>query len=68
MASVIDKINEAYKADDLQVNLEETDRIYDVGDIVGAKDDATGQGAVQEVTKKIITIENGDVNIRYEVD
>ena len=68
VAGAIDKINTAYKADDLKINLEETDRIYDVGDIVGAKDDVTGQGAVQEVTKKIITIENGDVNIRYEVD
>ena len=64
----ISRISEVYKAEDLKINLEETDRIYDVGDIVGASDDVTGQSAVQEVTKKIITIEDGDVNIRYEVD
>ena len=64
----VSRISEAYKPEDLKINLEETDRIYDIGDIVGARDTVTGQAAVQEVTKKIITIEDGDVSIRYEVD
>ena len=64
---VIDKFQEYYGSDDLQISLEETDRVYDVGDIVGARESVTGITTIQEVVKKIITITNDDVEIKYEV-
>lgn len=41
--------------------------IYDVGDIVGAKENVTGISAAEKITKKIVTISGGKVNIEYKV-
>lgn len=63
----IEKFEEYYGSDDLKISLEETDRVYDVGDIVGARESVTGITTIQEVVKKIITITNDDIEIKYEV-
>ena len=42
-------------------------RILFIGDIVGAKENVTGISVWQPITKKIIKIINGKINIDYEV-
>ena len=68
VADAIEMLEEYSAADELDIDLEETDQIYDVGDIVGTREEVTGIEAIQEVVKKIITISNDDIVIRYEVD
>ena len=68
VAEGIERLGDFYADDKLNINLSETDRVYDVGDIVGSREDVTGVETVQEVTKKIIRINNNDIDIRYEVD
>lgn len=67
VAEVIEKLAEYHASDDLNIDLEETERVYDVGDLVGTIEQVTGLDAVQEVIKKIIKIQNDDIVISYEV-
>ncbi len=41
--------------------------VYDVGDIVGAKEIVTGTFVKEKITKKIVTINKGQTNIEYKV-
>lgn len=66
--SAVERIEKAHQADDMKIALEETEQVYDVGDIVGTSEETTGITAVQEVCKKIIKINNDDVTITYEVN
>lgn len=61
------KLEEAWQADDLDIDLEETDQVYDIGDLVGCIEHTTGITTIQEVSKKIIKITNNDISIKYEV-
>jgi len=61
------KFEEYSKADKLQMDLESEEVIYDVGDIVGAEEPITGIVASEKITKKIVTIRQGEVNIQYKV-
>ena len=63
----LEKMQEYYNADVLDIDLEETEQVYDVGDMVGAMDEVTGIETVQEVTKKIISIKDNNTSITYEV-
>ena len=67
VASAIEKLEAYHKSDDLEIDMEERDQVYDVGDIVGATEQVTGLRTTQEVLKKIIKITNDDVAISYEV-
>ena len=62
------RLEEAHQSDYLNIELEETEQTYDVGDIVGSMESKTGISAVQEVVKKIIKINNDDITISYEVN
>ena len=64
----IERLEAAHQSDHLEIDLEETERTYDVGDLVGSTERETGITAVQEVVKKIIKIVNNDVTISYEVN
>ena len=61
------RLDEAWQTDSMGIALEETDVVYDIGDIIGVLEPKTGIDTVQEVVKKIIKIENDDVSIEYEV-
>lgn len=65
--SAVERIEAAHQADLTNIALEETEQIYDVGDIVGTSENTTGITVVQEVSKKVIKIDNDDVTITYEV-
>ena len=68
VAGAIERLKEYSASDELGIDLGETDQVYDVGDIVGTREEVTGMEAIQEVVKKIIRITNDDITIRYEVD
>ena len=67
VSQAVQRFEDAYDTDTLKIDLEETEQAYDIGDIVGAVDEATGISTTQEVTQKIIKINNDDVTITYEV-
>lgn len=68
VAQAIQKIQDANNADALKIDLEETEQTYDIGDIVGAIENVTGISTIQEITQKIVKINNDDVTITYEVN
>lgn len=63
-----DRLAELLKQDDLSVSLEEDGDIYDVGDVVGAADNVTGISIAVPISKKIVSIQNGNVTISYETE
>lgn len=65
--SALERFEEAYASDELEISLEETGQVYDIGDLVGSRDEITDITSVHEVVKKIVKITNDDVSIRYEV-
>ena len=60
------KMQEYYNCDKIDIKLDDS-YDYDIGDIVGAKENVTGISVWQPITKKIIKIVNGKINIDYEV-
>lgn len=63
----IDKINESWNSDEIECEFNAGDESYDVGDIVGAKDNVTGVEVVIPVTKKIIKFDKNTIKIQYKV-
>lgn len=51
----------------LQMDFDSEEKIYDIGDIVGAMEITTKISAVEQIIKKIVTIDKGTVNIEYKV-
>lgn len=62
----IDALKEAWDADSLNVNFD-ADKMYDIGDIVGAKENTTGIFVSKEVSKKIVTIQDDKITVSHEV-
>ena len=62
-----EKFKEYANADKLQTDFASEEVIYDVGDIVGGKESITGIVVSEKITKKIVTIRQGEVNIQYKV-
>ena len=63
----IDRLNDLALADEVEASLDEDGDQYEIQDIVGATDNVTGLTATAEITKKIVTIENGQITISYKV-
>lgn len=61
------RLKELWNQDELYINLDDTNDIYDIGDIVGAYDSVTKTTVKAEIRKKIVTIKDGTVTISYEV-
>lgn len=62
-----EKFIELANTDKVQMDFTADDTTYDVGDIIGAKEIVTGTVASAKITKKIVTIRQGEVNIQYKV-
>lgn len=61
------RLLEAYSgADSLEVNFQ-NDESYDIGDIVGAREEITGTSVSRKVVKKIVTINKKGINIECQV-
>ena len=63
----IDRLKELAQADEVDVALDEDNEQYEIQDLVGATDNITGLTVSAEITKKIVTIDNGQVTISYKV-
>lgn len=63
----IDKFKELALADEVEASLDEGSNQYEIQDIVGATDNIIGLTANAEITKKIVTIDNGQITISYKV-
>ena len=63
----IDRLKELALADEVEASLDEDSNQYEIQDLVGATDNITGLTATAEITKKIVTIENGQITISYKV-
>lgn len=62
-----EKLAEYAVSNSVKMDFPAENNTYDVGDIVGAKENVTGISAVEKITKKIVTISGGKVNIEYKV-
>ena len=63
----IEKLQEAWNQDHISIGLDSDQESFDIGDVVGAVDQITGMEGKAEITKKIVTINNEDITISYEV-
>ena len=63
----INRLKELSIADEVEASLEEDSNQYEIQDILGATDNIIGLTATAEITKKIVTIDNGQINISYKV-
>lgn len=64
----IEVIQNSWAADKLDFDFNADNESYDIGDIVGAREEITETTATKEITKKIITIKNNDITISYPTD
>lgn len=62
-----DRLEKYLSVDKIQMDFTAEDNTYDVGDLIGAKENITGLVATAKITKKIVTIRQGEVNIQYKV-
>lgn len=63
----IDMILESWASDELEYSFDPDEECFDVGDIVGAKEEVTGAEVNAEITKKIVTISSNTKMISYKV-
>ena len=64
----IEKMQALLNSDKISVDFDERMDDYDVGDTVGTFDAVTGLRIIATITKKIITIKNGQINIDISTD
>lgn len=63
-----EKLSEIYNSDEINISIDSNSSIdYDVGDIIGARDNTTGIFVSQPISKKIVKIEKNKKSIEYEV-
>ena len=63
----IELIKESWNADDVDFNFDSDAESYDIGDLIGAKEQTTGIAVSAEITKKIVKIDKGKTTINYKV-
>lgn len=60
-------LQEESVTDVVQMDFASEEKVYDIGDIIGSKEVTTGITAIEKITKKIVNISQGEVNIEYKV-
>ena len=63
----MEQLKAMWGQDEMSVDFDGTSGSYDVGDIVGAFDNITGLSISAVISKKIVTIKNGQITISYKV-
>lgn len=63
----IERIMESWASNEIDFDFTADDFVYDIGDIVGAKERLTGIEVNAEITKKIVKIQNNETTISYKV-
>ena len=59
-------LKESWYSDSLEIDMDSTQN-YDIGDIVGARENITGIFIARPITKKIVTIKNDTVTVSHKV-
>lgn len=67
LQSGTEELQSLWGQDELSIAFDAEEDSFDIGDIVGAIDNITGIQISAEITKKIVSIENGQPIISYEV-
>ncbi|MBQ3834603.1 MAG: hypothetical protein II816_03725 [Elusimicrobia bacterium] len=62
----IELLKAEWNTDKLQINFDST-KTYDIGDIVGARENVTGIFMAKEIVKKIVSIDDETVTISHKV-
>ena len=62
----LEQLKKLLTGDSVKVDLE-LQGSYDIGDIVGAHEQTTGISVWQPITKKIVSIQDGQESITYEI-
>jgi hypothetical protein len=65
--SGIEKLKSYISEDTAKMDFDAESTVYDIGDIVGAKEIITGCFVKEKIAKKIVTIKKGKTNIEYKV-
>jgi len=63
----IDKMRQAWNSNELEYGFDSNDENYDIGDIVGAREETTETEVRAEISKKIVTVQNKAITVSYEV-
>jgi len=63
----IDIIRESWASNEINFTFDSDDECFDVGDVVGAVEFITGIAVADEITKKIVTINDYTTTINYKV-
>lgn len=63
-----DELKSLWDQDNLSMDFDESMDSYDVGDIIGARDNVTGVAVASAITKKIVTIKDGRISIDLSTD
>lgn len=62
-----EKLQESGSTDSVGMNFDAESTVYDIGDIVGARETITGVTVSEKITKKIVKIQGGEIDIEYKV-
>ena len=65
--SGIEKFKEFISDGTANIDFDAEENVYDIGDIVGNKDNVTGIYVSSQIVKKIVTVEKELIKIKYEV-
>ena len=63
----IDIIKESWNSNTVSFDFDADASVYDIGDIVGAREIVTGTEVATDITKKIVNIKRETITIQYEV-
>lgn len=63
----IDIIKEAWNSNEVSMDFDSNDTVYDIGDIVGARERITEIEVAADITKKIVNISGKSTTIQYKV-
>lgn len=63
----IDIIKESWNSNTVSFDFDSEALVYDIGDIVGAKEIVTGTEVAADITKKIVNIKRETITIQYKV-
>lgn len=60
-------LEKSWNSDSVKIDFTNASSVYDIGDIVGAKENTTGISISQRIIKKIVTLKNDRATISYKV-
>ncbi len=63
-----ERFKELLAQDELNVTMNDTSNLYDIGDVVGATDNTTGISVAVTIAQKIVTIKDGVTEVSYSTE